>query len=51
MIKQHNATKYGGPEYTGPYVIAAVNDNGTVRIRKGTYYETVNIRNVKPFVE
>ena len=51
MVKQHNSTKYGGPEYEGPYAIATVNDNGTVRIRKGTYYETVNIRNVQPFVE
>jgi hypothetical protein len=32
MVKQHNSTKYGEPEYKGPYTIATVNENGTIRI-------------------
>jgi hypothetical protein len=43
VVKQHNPTKYGGPEYQGPYTIVTVNDNDTVHIQKGTYYEIVNI--------
>jgi hypothetical protein len=30
LVKQHNQTKYGGPEYDGPYKVTAVNANGTV---------------------
>ena len=46
--KNENNTKYGGPAYHGPYIIATVNDNGTVRIWNQKYYEVMNIRNVKP---
>jgi transposase InsO family protein len=51
LVKQHNQTKYGGPEYDGPYPISAVNANGTVRVRKSNYYDIVNIRNIKPYTE
>jgi transposase InsO family protein len=51
LIRQHNQTKYGGPEYDGPYSITEINDNGTVRIRKNKYSDVVNIRNIKPYVE
>jgi len=43
--------KFGGPEYTGPYVITAVNDNGTVTIRKDAYFDTINMRQIKPYFE
>ena len=51
LVKQHNQTKYGGPEYDGPYPISAVNANGTVRVRKTNYYDIVNIRNIKPYTD
>ena len=34
---------------TGPYRITEVNDNGTVRIRKGPVEQTINIRGLLPF--
>ena len=49
LQKNSNSTKYGGPEYSGPYVILAVNNNGTVLLQKRRYQDTVNIRNVKPY--
>jgi hypothetical protein len=30
-------------QYEGPYAIVTVNDNGTVRIKKKRFYDTVNI--------
>ena len=48
MLKKYNQHKYGGPEYKGPYAIATVNDNGTVRIQWCKFYDVVNIRNIKP---
>ena len=49
MVKQHHAAKYGGPQYEGPFKIVTVFQNGTVRIKKKTYYDTVNIRQIKPY--
>ncbi len=49
LVKAHTSTKYGGPQFEGPYPIAAVNDNGTVRIRKQKYFDVINIRNCKPY--
>ena len=49
LKKVENNTKYGGPEYEGPYVITDVYDNGTVRIRKNTFIDTINIRQIKPY--
>ena len=42
-------TKFGGPQFEGLYVITAVNDNGTVTIRKKLYTDVVNIRHIKPY--
>jgi hypothetical protein len=47
LLKQHNPTKYGGPEYEGPYKITVVNAISTVHIHKAKY--VVNIRNVKAY--
>jgi transposase InsO family protein len=44
-------TKYGGPEYEGPYVVTAINGNGTITIRKKAFHDTVNIRQIKPYHE
>ena len=49
LQKVENNTKYGGPEYEGPYVITDVYDNGTVRIRKNTFIDTINIWQIKPY--
>jgi len=51
LIKDAESTKYSKPPWQGPYVITQVNDNGTVRIRKGSVTDTVNIRQIKPFHE
>jgi hypothetical protein len=49
LQKNSTPTKYGGPEYSGPYKILAVNNNGTVVLQKRRFQETVNIRNIKPY--
>ena len=41
--------KIGDAPFLGPYVIEHVYDNGTVRIKRNRYSETVNIRRIKPF--
>jgi len=41
--------KFGINPYEGPYEIVQVNENGTVRIRKGAVTDTVNIRLIKPY--
>ena len=38
-------------KYLGPYPIVRVNDNGTIKYRKGAVLDTVNIRNVHPYKE
>jgi hypothetical protein len=49
MFKKYNQTKYGGPEYEGPYKIVTVNDNGTDVSKDKKFYVVVNVRNVKPY--
>jgi hypothetical protein len=41
--------KYQGDLWDGPYIIALVNNNGTVRLNRGAYQETINIRRIKPY--
>ncbi len=41
--------KYQGDLWDGPYVIALVNNNGTVSLNRGAYQETINIRRIKPY--
>ena len=43
--------KFSGPEYEGPYIITAVNDNGTVTICKQKYFDKINIWQIKPYHE
>ena len=33
----------------GPFEITKVFPNGTVRIKRGAYYEIINIRRIKPY--
>ena len=35
----------------GPFVIVKINKNGTVVIERNQYYETINIRRIRPFKE
>ena len=39
------------PQYSGPFEIVQVNNNGTVRIQNGPVTETVNIRIIHPYKE
>jgi hypothetical protein len=36
-------------EYEGPYPLTAINDNGTVRFKKGILYDVVILRRFKPY--
>jgi transposase InsO family protein len=49
LQKNATSTKYGGPEYIGPYEIVTVYDNGTVLVQKRRFQEKINIRNIKPY--
>jgi hypothetical protein len=42
-------SKFGSNPWEGPFQILKVNNNGTVRLRKGVVIETVNIRQIKPY--
>ena len=44
-------TKFNQDAYIGPYVITAVRNNGTVRVRKGKVMDTFNIQNLAPYKE
>ena len=48
IVADHNKPKYDA-EYLGPYPIVQVNNNGTVKYRKGAMLDTVNIRNIHPY--
>jgi hypothetical protein len=48
LLENHRANKYETP-YLGPYEVAQVNTNGTVRLRMGAVTDTVNIRRIHPF--
>ena len=51
LVKGDRSTKYGDYAYKGPYKIVQVNNNGTVRIKKGSVTDVYNIRNIKPYNE
>ena len=52
MIRLDPKRKHGSAKYSGPHTLTAINDNGTVTLRKdangGAVYETWNIRNLEP---
>jgi hypothetical protein len=43
--------EYAGNVFDGPYIISHINSNGTLQLNQGSFLETVNIRNIKPFNE
>lgn len=50
LLERVKKTKYGEPEYDGPYTITEVSTTGAyVRIQKGAYTESVNVRKIHPF--
>jgi hypothetical protein len=49
-VKNIMEAKFNEDPWRGPYLISAVNDNGTIKIKMGIITDTINIRNVKPFV-
>jgi hypothetical protein len=49
LWKNEMVRKYGTNPYSGPYPIIKVFDNGTVRLKRGSIYDVVNIRNIKPY--
>ena len=53
MVELSPNRKHGEPNYEGPYTVTAVNDNGTVQLRKdatngGAVFQTWNIRQLMP---
>ena len=48
-VSKPTKSKFGTNPWEGPYDIVKVNDNGTVRLRKGAVIETINIRQIKPY--
>jgi len=49
MVKNEQARKYGKDPYDGPFPITHINNNGTIRVRKGAVEQTYNIRNLHPY--
>ena len=43
--------KIGSAPTEGPFEITRVHTNGTVKMKRNNYYETINIRRLKPFRE
>ena len=51
LFKNAWKTKFNQDEYIGPYMVAEVRTNGTVRTRKGNVTDTYNLRNITSFKE
>ena len=52
LVRNKTNTKYSGPEFDPtPCRITAIYDNGTVQIKKRRYYDTINIRQIKPYFD
>ena len=49
LVKGDRSSKFGDYAYKGPNEIVEVNNNGTVKIRKGSVTDVFNIRNIKPY--
>ena len=55
LIKNANNRKHGKNQYSGPYTIVRINDNGTVKLQQkttrsgGVVYQTWNVRNLFPY--
>ena len=51
LFRRDDLSKYGQDPWDGPYKISKVNNNGTVRLKMGAVYKTINIRLIKPYNE
>ena len=51
LMQRAKRFKHGDREYDGPFTILEVRNNGTLRIQKKRYADTVNIRQVFPYHE
>ena len=51
VSKSYERNRKLGAPTKGPYVITRINKNGTVVIKRNKYYETINIRRIRPFKE
>ena len=49
LITRGLKNKYGDNPYEGPYRVLSINENGTLRFRKGAVTDTIIIRNVHPY--
>ena len=52
LLERNKKTKYGEPEYDGPFTIVTARPHAAyVRVDKGNYINTINIRHLHPFRE
>ena len=52
LLERKKKTKYGEPEYDGPFTIVKASPHAAyVRVDKGNYIATINIRHLHPFRE
>ena len=51
LVRNDDLSKYGNDPWEGPYKVVTIYDNGTVCIKKGAIYETLNICLIKPYLE
>ena len=51
LLKNAWKTKFNQDAYLGPYTITTVQDNRTIRAKKGRVTDTYNLRNIIPFKE
>jgi hypothetical protein len=49
LVKGDRSIKFADYANKGPYEIVKVNNNGTVKTRKGSVTDAFNIRNIKPY--
>ena len=51
LLKNAWKTKFNQDPYICRYIVTEVQNNGTVRARKGNVTDTYNLRNITPFKE
>jgi hypothetical protein len=51
LLKIQTNNKYRTNPYSGPFKIVQVNNNKTVKLKKGCVTDTYNIRNIKPYYD
>ena len=51
LLKRDDKAKFNRNPWEGPFTITQVHKNGTVQIKRGAVYQTINIQLIKPFFE